>query len=76
MANNQQAKHSMITLSDAQYVEEALAALERCKADRDMSDWSDRWTNNERYIHLPDALVRKLEDAYDKRLRWVFGVGA
>lgn len=64
------------TLSDTQYVEEALAALERCETDRDLSNWDDRYCSNEIYIHLPEALVKRLEDAYDKSVRWVCGVGA
>lgn len=64
------------TLSDTQYVDDALAALERCKTDRDLSNWDDRWTNNERYIGLPENLVKRLEAAYDKRVRWVCGVGS
>jgi hypothetical protein len=64
------------TLEDARYVEEALAALERCETDNDLSNWDDRWGSNERYISLPDHLVKRLEAAYDKRLRWVCGVGA
>lgn len=63
------------TLSDVQYVDEAIAALDRCKADADLSNWSDRWTNNEVYIALPEKLVNRLEDAFDKRVRWVCGVG-
>lgn len=63
------------TLSDVQYVEEAIAALERCKTDTAPSNWSDRWTNNEVYIALPEKLVNRLEDAFDKRVRWVCGVG-
>lgn len=66
----------MTTLSDTQYVEEALAALERCATDHDLSNWDDRFCSNETYINLPEKLVRDLETAYDKRLRWVCGVGA
>lgn len=64
------------TLSDVQYVEEAIAALECCKTDSALSNWSDRWTSNEVYIALSEKLVRRLEDAFDKRVRWVCGVGA
>lgn len=64
------------TLADVQYVDEAIEALAEVKTDRGLSDWNDRWTNNERYIHLPDALVKRLEDAYDQRVRFVCGVGA
>lgn len=64
------------TLSDTRYVEDALAALKECKTDRDLMNWNDRWASNEQYIHLSDALVKRLEDAYDKRVRWVCGVGA
>ncbi|WP_323015692.1 hypothetical protein [Devosia sp.] len=64
------------TLSDVQYVEEAITALERCKTDAALSNWSDRFCNNERYISLPEKLVSRLEDAFDRRVRWVCGVGA
>ncbi|WIY54111.1 hypothetical protein O9Z70_06215 [Devosia sp. YIM 151766] len=63
------------TLSDVQYVEEAIAALDGCKNDAHLSNWSDRFCNNERYISLSEKLVRRLEDAFDKRVRWVCGVG-
>lgn len=59
----------MNTLDNTQYAEAATAALAECKNDSDLMEWDDRWTNNERYIHLPDALVKKLEGAYDTRIR-------
>lgn len=64
------------TLADVQYVDEALEALEAVTTDRGLSDWSDRFTNNERYIELADKLVKRLEDAYNKRADLVCGVGA
>lgn len=63
------------TLSDQTYVTDALAALGECKTDRDLTAWDDTWCNNEQYIHLPDALIRKLEEAYDDKVRWVCGIG-
>lgn len=67
---------AFITLADRQYFDAAIAELETCKSDRDLSNWDDRWCSNEQYISLPDHLVKRLEAAYDKRLRWVCGVGA
>lgn len=64
------------TLADIQYVEEALAALAKCKTDNDLSNWDDRWASNERYLALPEKSVRELEAAYHKRLTSVCGVGA
>jgi hypothetical protein len=64
------------TLADAQYVDEALAALEQCKTDADVTNWDDRWCSNERYLNLSERQVKQLEDAYDKRVAWICGVGA
>lgn len=64
------------TLADAQYVEEALAALERCKTDTELTNWDDRWCSDYRYINLPEHQVKRLEAAYDNRVRWICGVGA
>lgn len=71
-----EAQAAFITLADRQYFDAALAALETCKSDRDLSNWDDHWASNEHYINLPESLVKKLEQAYDKRVRWICGVGA
>lgn len=71
-----EAQASFVTMADKQYFDDALAALETCKSDRDLSNWDDRWASNEEYLHLPEKLVRDLEAAYDKRVRWICGVGA
>lgn len=60
----------MNTLEDRAYVTEALAALALCQTDADLVAYDDRYSNNERYIHLSEPLVREMEAAYDKRL-WV-----
>lgn len=63
----------MNTLENAQYVEAAIAALAECKTDNDLAAWNDRWASNEVYIHLPDAMLQKLEEAYEKRGAYVLG---
>lgn len=64
------------TIADQQYVDEALAALDQCNSDADLMNWDDRYTSNERYLALSNEQVKRLEAAYNKRVRWVCGVGA
>lgn len=63
----------MNTLSDRKYVDAAIAALAECKTDADISGWNDRYASTEQYIHLPDALLAKMENAYEARLEEIDG---
>lgn len=58
------------------YTTQAIEALEQCKTDADLVAWDHTNTNNHQYLSLPDDLVKALEEAYDKRVRWVVGFGA
>lgn len=54
----------------AKYVADALAELELVKSEASLSAWSDCWCNSIEYVsHLSVAEVRKLEDAFDRKLR-------
>ena len=63
----------MKTLADEIYLSEALEALSKCISELDLVNWDDRWASNEAYLHLPTAMVDRLEDEYRKRVAYVLG---
>lgn len=63
----------MKTLADQAFLTEALEELAKCQTEAALVNWDDRFTSNEAYIHLPDALSQQLEAAYRKRVAHVLG---
>ena len=63
----------MKTLADEIYLSEALGALSKCNSELDLVNWDDRFASNEAYLHLPTAMVDRLEDEYRKRVAYVLG---
>ena len=63
----------MGTLSDKDYLSEALAALAECITEFDLVNWDDRFASNEQYMHLPTNMIETLEAEYRKRVAFVLG---
>lgn len=57
------------------FVSTALADLEKCQTDAEIIAWDDANTSNVTYLELPIDLIKKLEAAYDTKVRWVVGAG-
>jgi hypothetical protein len=63
----------MKTLADEIYLSDALEALSRCVSEKDLVAFDDKFTSNEAYLHLPTAMIDRLEDEYSKRVAYVLG---
>lgn len=65
------------TLSEAEYIAQALAAMESVRNDHELVQWDDTWAGGtEAYMSLSDAGAKKLDDAYREKLGWICGMGA
>lgn len=66
-----------MTTDLAKYESDAMAALEKVKTDQDLTIWHDDWCNADpAYLQLPERAVRRLEDGFQRKLSWIYGVGA
>ena len=63
----------MKTLADEIYLSEALEALSKCFSELDLVNWDDRFASNEAYLHLPTAMIEKLEAEYKRRVAFILG---
>ena len=63
----------MKTLADEIYLSEALEALSRCVSEKELVAFDDKYTSNEAYLHLPTAMVDRIEEEYRKRVQYVLG---
>ncbi len=63
----------MKTLADEIYLSEALEALSRCASEKDLVAFDDKFCSNEAYLHLPTAMVDRIEEEYRKRVSYVLG---
>ena len=60
----------------AKYVAQALAELDLVKSEASLMGWADTYTNSVEYAYeLTEQEVRKLEDAYDRKLRQFMPAG-
>lgn len=57
------------------FVEAAIDDLYECKTEEEISAWDDRTSSTNYYVELPLDLLKKLEAAYDTKVRWVVGAG-
>lgn len=65
----------MTSLSEAQYIAQALAAMEQVKTDQELVDWDDTWAGStETYLQMSDAGAKKLDEAYRDKAMQVWGV--
>ncbi len=63
----------MKTLADEIYLSEALEALSKCITEFDLVAFDDKFCSNEAYLHLPTAMVDRIEEEYRKRVQFVLG---
>lgn len=57
------------------FVEAALVELALCSTDQQLVAWDDRNSGSHEYLELPLDLLKRLEDGYDQKVRWICGVG-
>ena len=63
----------MKTLADEIYLSEALEALSKCVTENQVTEWDSLHCSNEQYMHLPTAMIDRLEAAYRDRVQFVLG---
>jgi hypothetical protein len=65
-----------MTFDASKYVTDALAALEKVETEQQLVLWDGDWCNSHDYLQLPESAVCRLEEAYQRKLAWFYGIGA
>jgi len=65
----------MMTLAERNYLNDAKTDLSDVKTEADLVKWHDIWMSGEDYLHLPEHAIRDLEEAYQAKVAWFYGVG-
>ena len=64
-----------MTLSESDFLKQALADIEAVKSEAELLAW-DEWASAQpEYLQIPESAVRQLEDAYVRKLQEVTGWG-
>ena len=60
----------------SKFIAEALRDIELVKSEASLMGWHDLYFGSIEYLHLPAEDARKLEQAYQAKAAWLWGVGA
>jgi hypothetical protein len=60
----------------AKFMQEALRDIEMVKSEPALMGWHDLYFTSLEYLHLSADEAKKLEEAYQNKAAWFWGVGA
>lgn len=63
-------------IDTTKYMQEALRDIEFVKSEAALSGWHDLYFTSLEYLHLTAEQARQLEQAYQAKAAWLWGVGA
>jgi hypothetical protein len=58
------------------FMQEALRDIEMVKSEAALMGWHDLYFTSLEYLHLSQDEARELEQAYQEKAAWLWGVGA
>jgi hypothetical protein len=63
-------------IDTTKFMQEALREIEFVKSEPSLMGWHDLYFTSLEYLHLSPEDARKLEQAYQQKAAWLWGVGA
>lgn len=60
----------------SKFMQEALKDIELVKSEAALMGWHDLYFTSLEYLHLSEAEAKTLEEAYQNKAAWFWGVGA
>lgn len=63
-------------IDTTKFMQEALRDIELVKSEAALGGWHDLYFTSLEYLHLTAEQARQLEQAYQAKAAWLWGVGA